>query len=181
MVLTVLLGGARSGKSDLAVTLARRHGDQVTVVATAQGLDDEMVARIARHRADRPAGWITVEEPLDVVGALDGIDPERTVIVDCLTLWVANAEAEGWEPERTTATASQLGAALARRPGVAFVVTNEVGAGIVPGDAATRRFRDLHGRVNRAVCEHADEAVLVVAGRVLPLVPPSQHWRYDRG
>jgi adenosyl cobinamide kinase/adenosyl cobinamide phosphate guanylyltransferase len=176
MTLVVLLGGARSGKSDLATRLAHQQDGPVTVLATAESRDEEMARRIARHRADRPAGWDTVEEPLDVVGAVAAVDGARTLLLDCLTLWVANAMGVGWPDARIEQDAARLADALAARPGCSLVVGNEVGWGIVPADPDTRRFRDVHGRVNRILSERADDAVLVVAGRILPLTPPARHW-----
>jgi adenosylcobinamide kinase / adenosylcobinamide-phosphate guanylyltransferase len=176
MTVTLLLGGARSGKSDLAHRLARSRGLPVTVLATGEAGDDEMAARIARHRADRPPGWDTVEEPLDVVGAVRRIDPGRTLLLDCLTLWVSNAMGAGWDDPAIEAGADRLADALAARAGCSLVVGNEVGWGIVPADPSTRRYRDVHGRVNRIVSERADEALLVVAGRLVPLVAPAEHW-----
>jgi adenosyl cobinamide kinase/adenosyl cobinamide phosphate guanylyltransferase len=176
MPVTVLVGGARSGKSDLAVRLAGATGRPVTVVATAGAGDAEMAERIAHHRRHRPVGWTTVEEELDLVGAVERTGAAGTVVVDCITLWVANAVGAGWDDAAVEAAAGRLAEVLGARPGPAVVVTNEVGGGIVPADPATRRFRDLHGRVNRILATAADEAVLVVAGRVLPLVPPAAHW-----
>lgn len=179
MTFTLLLGGARSGKSDLAQRLATASAAPVTVVATAQAGDAEMAKRIARHRADRPDGWQTVEEPLAVVDAVRAVDPGRTVLVDCVTLWLANGLAAGWDDGAVRSEAARLAEALSVRPGCSIVVSNEVGWGIVPVEAGTRRFRDLHGRVNRELAEDADDAVLVVAGRVLPLLAPARHWGRD--
>jgi adenosylcobinamide kinase / adenosylcobinamide-phosphate guanylyltransferase len=176
MACTVLLGGARSGKSDLAVRLVGTAGRPVTVVATAEAGDDEMAERIARHRSERPVGWATVEEPLAVVEAVAAVDPERSVLLDCTTLWVANAMGAGWDDSRIRGEAARLAEVLAARPGPSVVVGNEVGHGIVPADPLTRRFRDVHGRVNRTLVAASDRAVLVVAGRLLPLVDPRDHW-----
>jgi adenosylcobinamide kinase / adenosylcobinamide-phosphate guanylyltransferase len=176
MSYTVVLGGARSGKSDLAARWASAAARPVTVLATAEAGDAEMAARIARHRCDRPAGWATVEEPLAVAEAVRRIDGDHTVVLDCVTLWVTNATIAGWSDERVTTAVTAVADALAARPAPAVVVTNEVGWGIVPADAGTRRFRDLHGRANRVLSERASEAVLVVAGRILPLVEPARHW-----
>lgn len=175
-MLTVLIGGARSGKSDLACRLVQATGRPVVVLATAQAGDDEMTARIARHRADRPAAWGTVEEPLAVLDAVAGVDPEPALLLDCVTLWVSNAMAAGWDDQRIEDHAGALADALAARRGPSVVVSNEVGQGIVPIDRLARRFRDVHGRVNCALAARADEAVLVVAGRVLPLRDPAVHW-----
>ena len=169
MALTVLVGGARSGKSALAVELAARQAAPVVFVATAEGRDEEMVKRIAAHRSGRPPEWTTVEEPLDLVSALSSVAAASCVVVDCLTLWVANLIEAGRDPEVLGAEAT---AVAASRSGQTVVVTNEVGSGIVPADAATRRFRDALGSVNTAFVAVADRALLMVAGRAVPLVPP---------
>ncbi len=166
--LCLLLGGARSGKSALAVRWGRAFDGPVAFIATALAGDDEMRRRIDRHRADRPPGWHTIEEPTDVVGALTRVDGGALVIVDCLTLWLANVLARVAD-DAVLAAADTLGAAAAVRTAPTVIVTNEVGTGIVPADAATRRYRDLLGGVNTAVAAHAAQALLVVAGRVLPL------------
>lgn len=176
MTVTVLLGGARSGKSGLAVRLAAAGERRVTVLATGEAGDEEMEARIDRHRAERPAGWDTVEEPLEVVEAVRRIDPERTLILDCVTLWVSNAFGAGWDDAAIGDRSAQLTMRLAERRGPSLVVANEVGWGIVPGDPLSSRFRDVHGRVNRQLVSSADEAVLVVAGRILPLLRPAEVW-----
>jgi adenosylcobinamide kinase / adenosylcobinamide-phosphate guanylyltransferase len=170
MPLTVLLGGARSGKSALAVKLASVGSSPATVLATGEALDDEMAERIALHRAGRPASWATVEEPLDVWKALDAITDDNTVVVDCLTLWVANLLAANYTDAEVIDRAKAVAALAARRPGHVIVVSNEVGSGIVPADSLSRRYRDLLGRVNSLFAEHARDAFLVVAGRVLPLM-----------
>jgi adenosyl cobinamide kinase/adenosyl cobinamide phosphate guanylyltransferase len=161
MTLVVLLGGARSGKSRLAVERARRSGGPVTFIATGEAGDDEMRERIERHKAERPREWSTVEEPLEVGRALASIADDDTVIIDCLSLWVANALAAKVEPEA-------LDEAVAR-PGLTIAVSNEVGMGIVPDNALARAYRDVLGRVNAAWAGAADEAYLVVAGRTLEL------------
>lgn len=165
-MLTVLLGGARGGKSRHAERLAAATGRPVTVIATAEGRDDEMRARIDTHRTERPSDWETIEEPLDLQGALAKVPDDATVIVDCLTLWVSNLMEADMDPEPLARAAAAQAAA---RAGDTIVVSNEVGFGIVPADAMTRRYRDLLGRVNTIWCELADEALLLVAGRALRL------------
>ncbi|HSJ44750.1 MAG TPA: bifunctional adenosylcobinamide kinase/adenosylcobinamide-phosphate guanylyltransferase [Euzebyales bacterium] len=166
----MLLGGARSGKSALAVRWGDAHGGPVTFVATGQAADDEMAARIRQHRAVRPASWTTVEAPTGLVAAVADAPDEALVIVDCLTLWVANVFGE-LDDEEVLARAGALGAAAAGRPAPTVIVSNEVGTGIVPADPATRRYRDLLGGVNATVVSHAVAAWLLVAGRALPLQP----------
>ena len=164
MSLTVLLGGARSGKSALA---QRWAGEVATLIATATALDDEMRERIARHRADRPASWITVEEPINLREAL--ADARGTVVVDCLSLWVANLFEAGWTDEAVEAEGAAAAAAAAARQEQTFAVSNEVGLGIVPATPLGRRYRDVLGRVNADWADAAERAVLVVGGRVLEL------------
>jgi len=176
--LVVLVGGARSGKSTLAQRLAEeaaaRTGAAVTFVATATPGDADMAARIARHQADRPAGWGLVEEPLDVATALARVDPAATVIVDCLTLWVANLVFADRSDAEIEAETRAVAADLARRPGLSLVVTNEVGLGVHPPTELGRRYQDLLGRVNQLAVAAAGRALLVVAGRALPLADPAE-------
>jgi adenosylcobinamide kinase / adenosylcobinamide-phosphate guanylyltransferase len=169
-MLTLLLGGARSGKSTLAVKLACARPRPTTFVATGEALDDEMAERIARHRSERPAGWETIEAPLEVDRALEATEDDANVVVDCLTLWVANELAAGHTDGEILDRATRVAATAAQRPGQVIVVSNEVGSGIVPADALSRRYRDVLGRVNSVFAEHAGDAFLVVAGRVVPLL-----------
>lgn len=170
MALTLLVGGARSGKSSLAVRLAERSGRPVTFVATAEGLDLEMTQRIARHRAERPPHWTTVESPIELGAAIDHIPADHVVVVDCLSLWVTNLLLADRQPEQIEAAAAAVAASLAARPGPSVVVGNEVGSGIVPMNELARTYRDVLGRVNAVFGGHATQAALVVAGRVLPLL-----------
>ncbi len=175
--LVVLVGGARSGKSALAQRLAEeaapRTGAAVTFVATATAGDADMAARIARHQADRPAGWGLVEAPTELAPALAGIDPAHTVIVDCLTLWVANLVFADRTDAEVEASARSVAASLAGRPGLSLVVTNEVGLGVHPPTELGRRYQDLLGRVNQLAVAASGRALLVVAGRALPLADPA--------
>ena len=175
MTLTVLTGGARSGKSAAAVAAATASGASVTFIATAEPGDDEMVERIARHRTCRPAHWTTVEAPHDLAGAVETVDPADTIIVDCLAIWTTNRMLTEPRPPDTDIVeeAARLAVRLAERPGQGLVVTNEVGSGVVPATPLGREFRDLLGSVNQALVRAADAAYLVVAGRLLPLVGPA--------
>lgn len=172
-MLTVLLGGARSGKSSLAERLARRAGSDVCVVATCPLIegDDDLAERIERHRAERPSSWTTIEEELDLAGAIRAA-ADRPLVVDCLTTWVGNLVHDGRsELEVLGASEAAVSEVRARRA-VTIVVSNEVGAGIVPADPATRGYRDALGRVNQQWVSAADHALLLVAGRAVDLRPP---------
>lgn len=172
--LTVLLGGARSGKSDLAVQIGERHcaaGGMVTFVATAQRFDDDMEQRIARHRAERPA-WPTVEVPTDLLGALSDIAPDHLLIVDCLTLLVSNALLAGLSDDAVIQAAQRSSEMARARVAPTVVVSNEVGLGIHPETDLGRRYRDLLGRVNRQWTHAAHRSLFLIAGRALPLHDP---------
>lgn len=168
---TLLIGGARSGKSTLSVEMGERSGLPVTFLATAQALDGDMAERIDRHRAERP-DWPVVEEPVDLVGALATVPGDHLVIVDCLTLWVSNLLFADLDDATIGRRAASFSAAIAGRPGPSVVVTNEVGLGLHPDTALGRRYRDLLGRVNQVVAARADRTLWLVAGRAVPLVDP---------
>jgi adenosylcobinamide kinase / adenosylcobinamide-phosphate guanylyltransferase len=167
--LVLLIGGASAGKSTLAVELASRSQAAVTFIATAEAHDQEMQARIDRHRAARPARWKTIEEPLEVRSALEGIAESDFVILDCLTLWVANLIGRGDPDDEVLAEAAAVADLAARRETEVVVITNEVGLGIVPATPLGRAYRDLLGAVNGVFADRAERAVFVVAGRALPL------------
>lgn len=172
----MLVGGARSGKSALAVRLGEQAGGSVTFVATAPVLagDHDLADRIARHRADRPAAWSTIEEQFDLAGALARVG-DATVIVDCLTTWVGNLQHHGHDEHQVLVAAQAAReVALTRRPATTIVVTNEVGMGIIPGAELSRTYRDLLGRVNQAWVAVADRALLLVAGRAIALHEPDE-------
>lgn len=165
----LLLGGARSGKSTAAVRLAAESGLPVTFIATAEAGDEEMAARIERHRAQRPAAWTTLEAPLDLQAAVAGVSHARILVVDCLTLWVSNLLGHGRTSADVMTEAARLAALLRERRAV--VVSNEVGLGIVPVNDLARSYRDLLGSVNATFAEAASQAVLMVAGQGLSLSP----------
>jgi adenosylcobinamide kinase/adenosylcobinamide-phosphate guanylyltransferase len=169
MALTLLLGGARSGKSALAVQAAKDWNGPVLFVATGTPGDEEMAARIARHRAARPADWITVEEPIGLVTVLRDAAADHLVLVDCLSLWVANLLEQGWEDMAVESEARTAAAVAASRDSPTVAVSNEVGLGVVPATPLGRRYRDVLGRVNAIFAAEADESNLVVAGRRLRL------------
>ena len=167
---TLVLGGARSGKSRFAEGLAAETGLAGVYVATAIAFDDEMRDRIARHQADRAgATWSTVEEPLDLVGALRReSSAARILLVDCLTLWLTNVMLGGRDPD---AESRALTAALPDLAGAVIFVSNEVGSGIVPENGLARAFRDAQGRLNQRLAAACDRVDLVVAGLPLGLKP----------
>ena len=162
---TLVLGGARSGKSAHAEALARSTGRPRHYIATAQGLDAEMTARIARHKADRGPGWHLVEAPLDLCGALSQVPPGDVALIDCATLWLTNHLLADHDLAAETAA---LLAALAACPAPVIVVSNEVGWSITPDNALSRAFTDAQGRLNQALAAQATRVTLVVAG--LPMV-----------
>lgn len=161
-------GGARSGKSAYAERRGAQAGEAVTYVATAVAFDAEMQDRIGRHRADRPAGWVTVEEPVDVPAAVRGAGTP-VVLLDCLGVWVNNLMFHDWPDDRILQAADDLLAAARARSGTVILVTNEVGFGIVPDGALSRRYRDVLGWVNQRCAHGSDEAALIVSGLPLTL------------
>ncbi len=166
-MITLVLGGARSGKSRYAEDLALRRPAPRYYLATAEARDHEMALRIREHQRRRADDWITLEEPLELPGALrrHGAEAGATLLVDCLTLWLSNLMGAGRDIDATTAA---LVAACDGVRGEAIFVANEVGLGIVPNNALARAFRDHAGRLNQAVAARADRVVFVAAG--LPLV-----------
>jgi len=161
----LVLGGARSGKSRYAVEQAREIGGSTAVVATARALDPDMAARIARHRAERPAGWTTLEEPRDVVAvARRAAASHDVLVIDCITVWVANLMERGDDDTAVLAAADDLAKLMRERLASLVVVSNEVGAGVHPPTALGRRFGDLLGFVNQRLAAAADRVTLMVAG-----------------
>lgn len=159
--LTLVLGGARSGKSRHAEAMVEACAPPWTYIATAQAYDDEMRDRIAEHRARRGKRWTTVDAPLDTASVLAGIADGRPVLLDCLTLWLTNIMLTGRDVD---AECRNLVEVLGKPRGPWVVVSNEVGLGIVPDNALARRFRDAAGRLNQMVAAKADSVVFMVAG-----------------
>ena len=167
--LIYVTGGARSGKSRFAERRAGElaQGSRVTYLATAQAFDAEMTERIGRHRQDRPTGWHTLEEPLDVPATLESV--QGVVLLDCLSLWVSNMMLREDSDGAILQAAHGLIGVQWRRSGPLIVVSNEVGLGIVPDNALARRYRDTLGWVNQAMAEASSEAWLAVSGLMMRL------------
>lgn len=160
---TLILGGARSGKSALAERLARAGGCEVVYVATAEAGDAEMRSRIAHHRARRPAAWRCVEEPLALAGVLDAhARAGRCLLVDCLTLWLSNLLHAG--DARFASERAALLDRLPSLPGDVLWVANEVGLGVVPMGELSRRFVDEAGRLNQSIAAVVERVLFVAAG-----------------
>jgi adenosylcobinamide kinase/adenosylcobinamide-phosphate guanylyltransferase len=159
--LTFVLGGARSGKSRHAETLVERLPAPWTYIATAEAYDDEMRDRIRLHRSRRAATWENIESPIDLQAALDAVPDGRPVLLDCLTLWLTNVMLGGHDVENAS---QRLADVLSQPRGPWFVVSNEVGLGIVPDNALGRQFRDAAGRLNQLVAAKADTVLFMVAG-----------------
>lgn len=173
MTRTLVLGGARSGKSayaqHAAEAAAKDGGGRLVMIATAEASDEEMAARIAHHRAARGPAWHTLEAPLLLPEALAQLQATDIAVVDCLTLWVSNLLMQDADLEAHT---QALTAAVAGHRGRVFLVSNEVGFGLVPDNALARRFRDACGRLHQHLGAAADEVVLVVAGQPLRIKAP---------
>ena len=167
---TVLLGGARSGKSQRALRMGHAHLGPVTFIATSPHIDgdDELDARITIHRAERPATWHTIEEQLDLAAAIEAAG-DHMVIIDCLTVWVGNRLHRGDDQTAVLAASQAALEQIAARGAPTVALSNEVGLGIVPDNQLARSYRDVLGRVNQAWVAAADRAGLIVAGRVLRL------------
>ncbi len=165
--LTLVLGGAASGKSAFAenLILQNNHADPL-YIATAQVFDAEMADKVARHRDMRGNGWTTIEEPLDLPAILAKVEYGQPALVDCATLWLTNVMLAGHDIE--THNAALIGA-LGQCKGTVIVVSNEVGQGIVPDNALSRKFRNAQGRLNQNLAAQADLVVTVMAGLPLAL------------
>jgi adenosylcobinamide kinase/adenosylcobinamide-phosphate guanylyltransferase len=159
--LTLVLGGARSGKSRYAESIFMTSPAPGVYVATAEAFDDEMRARIGEHRSRRGGDWLTAEAPTDLAGAVEDAPAANALLVDCLTIWLNNLMYRKIDIETAV---ENLEAALAEREAPTVLVSNEVGFGIVPENAEARRFRDLQGRLNQRIAAMAGRVVLVVAG-----------------
>jgi adenosylcobinamide kinase/adenosylcobinamide-phosphate guanylyltransferase len=166
----LVIGGQRSGKSRFAERLVAGSGLRPVYIATGTAGDDEMAARIVTHRDRRGGAWTTIEAPLDLPAALAGAAAaDAAVLVDCLTLWLANLMAEERDVDGDTAALVAVLADAAGGPVV--LVSNEVGAGVIPENALARRYADALGTLNQRVAEAVDRVVLMAAGQPLILKP----------
>jgi adenosylcobinamide kinase/adenosylcobinamide-phosphate guanylyltransferase len=167
--LIFVTGGARSGKSRFAQAQAEKHPGQLLYVATALGSDEEMVARITRHQAERGPRWVTLEEPLDWVTLLPNQAQENAaILVDCVTIWISNLLViEGLDENLILERTDAAIVAMQSLACPVYVVSNEVGQGVVPVSPLGRTFRDIAGRVNQRMSSASNDAWMLVAG--LPL------------
>ena len=176
--LLFIVGGASSGKSDVALRLAAEGVGKAApraFVATGEGLDEEMAMKIARHRQSRSSAWETAEVPLELtVWFKQCARDYRVVVVDCLTMWLSNHCERGTKDIEIIQEAKALLGVIRRSGARVVLVSNELGSGLIPVDAQSRRFRELAGHVNRLVAEAADEAYFVVSGIPLPLKKEEQ-------
>lgn len=177
----LILGGARSGKSRLAVEMAQKRGGNALFVATAEALDDEMKQRIAAHRRSRPAGWKTLEATSHIGSRITrDTGKAQTVIIDCVTLLVNNIFGQCGEKadesrleKAVEAEIKELFSCIDKSEALFIIVSNEVGLGIIPGDQVSRLYRDILGRANQMLAAYADEVYLLVAGLSVAIKKPA--------
>ncbi len=164
--MTFVLGGARSGKSRYALEEAKKHGGKTVFIATAAALDEEMKKRIRLHRISRPKGWGLIEESINLSNVILGLKPVYDVaIIDCVGLWVSNFLMANMKDRAIEKKIRELVHSIFKtKTGLVIIVSNEVGAGIVPGDPLSRRFRDLVGLANQIIAAKADEVIMMQAG-----------------
>tara|TARA_B100000700_G_scaffold115601_1_gene129998 strand:- start:291 stop:824 length:534 start_codon:yes stop_codon:yes gene_type:complete len=168
-MLVVLTGGARSGKSRVAMKIALSNTTNPSLIATAEaGEDEEMLERIEMHRSSRTSAWNVIEEPLEIVKSLGDLDPSAVVVIDCISFWISN-QIEDSSDEEVFSMLDDLIRVSNERSGLTILVTNEVGSGIVPISFLGRRFRDLLGFANQKLVENADRSFFIVAGKKIPL------------
>jgi adenosylcobinamide kinase/adenosylcobinamide-phosphate guanylyltransferase len=169
MTSILVLGGARSGKSAFAQKAAESaNGGHLVLIAAGQAFDDEMAERIARHQAERGESWTTVEAPLALAEAIAALPADAVAVVDCLTLWLSNLMLDQRD---VGAAATELVAAVAACPARLWLVSNEVGLGLVPETPLGRRFRDEAGRLHQRLAQAVDEVYFIAAGLPLRLKP----------
>ena len=163
--ITFILGGVRSGKSELAIKLAKANYKRVAFVATCLGLDNEMRRRISRHKKSRPNHWQTFENPKDLGLLLKRMGTKfEVIIIDCLTIWLSNLVLKGIKEKAITQKLKETGAVLKKIKAASIIVSNEVGLGIVPENKLAREFRDIAGRMNQIVAENSDAVFFMISG-----------------
>jgi len=170
--LTLFLGGAKSGKTKAALKAASSFKPPRYYLATAQGLDQEMVQRIENHQAERGPDWKTLEAPLDPAGAISSLAGDNLVLMDCLTLWLSNLLTANQDPSDLSFVSKEINkliSAIKDYQGPVFIVSNEVGGGLVPMDPLGRAFRDMSGLAHQLLAEKAWEVWLIIAGLPLKL------------
>jgi len=167
MSLIFITGGARSGKSTLAIQLAKKINGKVAFIATAQAGDDEMKRRIFLHKQERPEGWTTIEEPANIASAIDSAHKHNVVIIDCITLLISNLICSNENIDETAwilEDIKKLVDSAKRFDGTVIVISNEVGMGIVPENKLAREFRDLAGKANQIIASAADQVYVCFSG-----------------
>lgn len=165
--LTLIIGGAKSGKTSYGLRRCEEHPPKRIYLATAQAWDEEMADRIQKHKAERGVDWKTVEEPFDPAAVFGTLKPEdgSVVLLDCLTLWLSNLMAgRGYDVARTTRKVKELAAAIKESPCPVYIVSNEVGHGIVPDNKLAREYRDASGVAHQILAQEAEDVFLVIAG-----------------
>jgi adenosylcobinamide kinase / adenosylcobinamide-phosphate guanylyltransferase len=164
-----ITGGCRSGKSRFALEYANRYFSDKCYLATCEPLDEEMARRIENHKRSRGPEWETIEEPIEIADRMlrRSADP-GVILLDCVTLWISNLLMKGGDDENLLNEIDKMGSAIQAARGSVIVVSNEVGMGIVPADALSRRFRDLAGMANQRLAGLADAAICMVSG--IPLI-----------
>lgn len=168
--ITFLIGGARSGKSSFALARASKYSGKKAFIATAQAFDTEMEERITTHKAERSGDWDTVEEPFGIAETMREIsDKYEVIVIDCLTLWLSNLLLA--EKDMDQEIDAFVTSVMAHKASHIFIVSNEVGMGIVPENRLARKFRDLAGHLNQKLAHIADEVYLVTAGIPLRIKP----------
>lgn len=170
----LLTGGARSGKSRFAVDRAVKTNAPVTIITTAEAIDDEMTMRISAHQQERPANWTTIEEPLALTDAVKSVPSDHTLIIDCLVVWLGNM----YHYEKQNNCEQEIAAfvvELQKRSGITLIVTNDVGLGVVPESELGRIYRDQLGRINSTVAKACDKVLFFSAGHAMEL-QPTETW-----
>jgi len=169
--ITFIIGGARSGKSKLAIKLAREAKNRVCFIATCRPEDYEMRIRVRRHKSSRPNSWRTIEEPRNLTRAIRKAANSKCVIIDCITLWISNLIISGMNKKEILKMTSEVISAIKKFKLNALIVSNEVGLGIVPDNRVARDFRDIAGEVNQLFAQKADKVYFVVSGIPMTIKP----------